>query len=137
MKKLGGYLILFVIIALLNLGIYSDTAGGDGVLFHYKPQLRFKGTFNIEGEMITESGGDFIESSGSSSGELYFAPDEGLLVEVLIKSEINEHKSKNGNVVHWFTPEVGMAVFHGERTAPITWLTEQNVHYVLVDGDGV
>ncbi|MDB4444159.1 hypothetical protein N9174_02335 [bacterium] len=98
--------------------------------------IGFKGTFSMEGEMITESGGDFIEGTGRSSGEFYFVPAEGLLVEALIKSEVNEEISKHGNVVHWFNPDVGMGVFFGQRTAPITWLTQRDLHFVLVDKGG-
>jgi len=97
--------------------------------------IRFNGTFIMNGEMITEAGGDYIEGNGRSSGELFFAPDEGLLVEVRIKNEVNEQKSQDGHVVHWFNPQVSMAVFFGQRTSPITWLTDQNVHFVLADGD--
>ncbi len=93
--------------------------------------ISFNGTFSMGGEMITEAGGDYIEGSGRSSGELYFAPDEGLLVEVSIKSEVNVQKSQDGHAVHWFNPEVSMAVFLGQRTHAITWLTDQTVHFVL------
>ena len=95
----------------------------------------FNGVFSVEGEMITEAGGDYIEATGRSSGELYFAPAEGLLVEVSIKNELNEQKSKDGNVVHWFSPEVGMATFLAQRTAAITWLTDQDVRFLLADTD--
>ncbi len=97
--------------------------------------IRFNGTFSMDGEMITEAGGDYIEGTGTSSGELYFAPDEGLLVEVLIQNEVNEQKSQDGHVVHWFNSEVSMAVFFGQRTPPITWLTDQTVHFVLAQAD--
>ena len=99
--------------------------------------IRFNGTFTIDGEMITEAGGDYIEGTGTSSGELYFAPDEGLLVEVLIQNEVNQQKSQDGHVVHWFNSEVSMAVFFGQRTPAITWLTDQNVHFVLADGNSL
>ncbi len=97
--------------------------------------IRFNGTFSMDGEMITEAGGDYIEGSGKSSGELYFAPDEGLLVEVLIQNEVNEQKSQDGHVVHWFNSELSMAVFFGQPTPAITWLTDQNVHFVLTQTD--
>lgn len=97
--------------------------------------IRFNGTFSMDGEMITEAGGDYVEGTGNSSGELYFAPDEGLLVEVLIQNQINEQKSQDGHVVHWFNSEVSMAVFFGQRTPAITWLTDQNVHFVLAQTD--
>ena len=85
--------------------------------------------------MITEAGGDYIEGSGKTSGELYFAPGEGLLVEVSMKTEINQQKSRDGNVVHWFDSEVSMATFLAQRSAAITWLTEQDLHLVLSDTD--
>ena len=95
--------------------------------------IDFKGTFSMEGEMITLSGGDFIEADGKCSGEFFFALDEGLLMEVFIKSQFNEEKSKDGNTVHWFNSETNMAVFLGQPTAPLTWLTEKDLHFVLVE----
>ena len=97
--------------------------------------IGFTGAFRMEGEMITEAGGDYIEGSGKTSGELYFAPGEGLLVEVSMKTEINQQKSRDGNVVHWFDSEVSMATFLAQRSAAITWLTEQDLHLVLSDTD--
>ena len=97
--------------------------------------IDFNGVFSMDGEMITEAGGDYLEGRGKSSGELYFAPGEGLLVEVSIKSEVNEQKSKDGNVAHWFNSEVSTALFLAQRTATITWLTDQNVHFILADTD--
>jgi hypothetical protein len=95
--------------------------------------IGFTGTFRMEGEMITEAGGNYIEGNGKSSGELYFAPGEGLLVEVSMKTEINQQKSEDGNVVHWFNSEVNMATFLAQRSAGLTWLTEQDLHFVLSD----
>jgi len=97
--------------------------------------IRFSGTFSIEGEMITEAGGDYLEGRGRSSGEFYFVPEEGLLVEASIQNEVNEQKSQDGHAVHWFNSEVSMAVFFGQPTPAITWLTDQNVHFVLAQTD--
>jgi len=95
--------------------------------------IEFNGTFSVDGEMVTEAGGDYLDGTGRSSGELYFAAAEGLLVEVLIKSKLNEQKAKDGNAAHWFNSEVSMAVFWGQPTAAVTWLTDQDVHLVLAD----
>lgn len=97
-------------------------------------QIRFRGTFRMDGQMITESGGDYIEGTGKSSGELYFAAAEGLLVEVSITSEVNERKSQDGSVVHWFNSTTNMAMQTGQRTPPITWVTDQAVRFALADG---
>lgn len=97
--------------------------------------IEFTGDFRMEGEMITEAGGDYIEGSGKTSGELYFAPEEGLLVEVSMQTEINQQKSKDGNVVHWFNSEVNMATFLAQRSAAITWLTDLDLHLVLSEAD--
>lgn len=96
-------------------------------------QIRFSGTFSMDGQMITESGGDYIEGTGKSSGELYFAPAEGLLVEASIDSKINEHKSQDGIVVHWFGATTSMAMHAGRRTPAITWMTDQVVRFALAD----
>lgn len=95
--------------------------------------IGFTGVFRMEGEMITEAGGDYIEGTGKISGELHFAPSEGLLVEVSMKSEINQQKSMDGNAVHWFNSEVNMAAFLAQRSAAITWLTNHDIHLVLSD----
>ena len=55
------------------------------------------------------------------------------MVEVLIKSKLNEQKAKDGNAAHWFNSEVSMAVFWGQPSAAVTWLTDQDVHLVLAD----
>ncbi len=123
----------------LNMTVKSDleyTLAGFVQRGNYETaHIRFNGTFSMDGEMITQAGGDYIEGGGRSSGELYFAPDEGLLVEVFVQNEINEQKSQDGHVVHWFNPEVSMAMISGQRTPAITWLTDQNVHFVLAQTD--
>ena len=96
-------------------------------------QIRFSGTFSMDGQMITEGGGDYIEGNGKSSGELYFAPAEGLLVEATIESRVNERKSQDGIVVHWFDGTTNMAMQTGQRTAAITWITDQVVRFTLAD----
>ena len=96
-------------------------------------QIRFSGTFSMDGQMITEGGGDYIEGTGNSSGEFYFAPAEGLLVEAAIKSKINESKSQDGIVVHWFDGTTNIAMQTGQRTAGITFLTDQVVRFALTD----
>ncbi len=112
----------------------------DYTLIDYVPRgkyqtvhIGFNGTFSVDGEMVTEAGGDYLDGHGRSSGELYFAAAEGLLVEVLIKSKLNEQKAKDGNAAHWFNSEVSMAVFWGQPSAAVTWLTDQDVHLVLAD----
>ena len=100
---------------------------------HRAAHIGFKGTFSMEGEMITQSGGDFIEADGKCSGEYYFALEEGLLMESLVKTKVTEQKSTSGNTVHWFNAETNMAVFLGQPTAPLTWLTEKDLHFVLVE----
>ena len=52
---------------------------------------------------------------------------------VIKESEVNEEKSKDGNVVHWFNADKSMAVFLGRQTAPIAWLTGQDLRFVLVE----
>lgn len=96
-------------------------------------QIRFSGTFNMDGQMMTEGGGDYIEGSANSSGELYFARAEGLIVEAAIRSRINERKSQDGIVVHWFNGTTNIAMQAGQRTAEITWLTDQVVRFALAD----
>jgi hypothetical protein len=100
---------------------------------HRTAHIGFKGTFSMEGEMITQSGGDFIEADGKCSGAFYFALEEGLLMESLIETKVTEQKSTSGNTVHWFNSETNMAVFLGQPTAPLTWVTEKDLHFVLVE----
>lgn len=98
--------------------------------------IRFRGSFSMDGKMTTEGGGDYIAGDGTSSGELYFAPDEGLVIEVSMKNEASERKSQDGTIVHWFNAEKSIAITTARPTPEITWFTKQDVRFALADAAG-
>ena len=94
--------------------------------------IGFEATFNTEGTIMTESRESVTEGDGKCSGDIYFSPEEGLILEVRMESEVSEMKSAGGGVRHWFNPEISIfIVLGGQRSTPITWRTAQEVHFEL------
>ncbi|MDB4444162.1 hypothetical protein N9174_02350 [bacterium] len=95
--------------------------------------ISFKGGFSTEGSIFSASTGDYVQGSGVSSGEYYFAPDRGLLLEGSLKSRFTENKSQDGTVAKYLVPSsVGVpkrvfVYYYDQRSLPFIWRTNQTV----------
>jgi hypothetical protein len=100
---------------------------------HRAVRVGFEATFSTEGAIATEAVEHYTEGDGTCSGDLYFSLDDGILLEVKMKSELNESRSTGGRVRHWFNPETSINILlGGQKSTPITWLTKQEVHFELL-----
>ncbi len=100
---------------------------------HRAARVGFDATFSTAGAITTEAVEHYTEGDGTSSGDLYFSLDDGILLEVMMKSELNETRSTGGRVRHWFNPEKSINILlGGQKSTPITWLTKQETHFELL-----
>ncbi len=99
--------------------------------------ISFEGSFSTEGSVFSASTGDYVSGSGKSSGDYYFALEEGLLIEGSIKSRVTENKSQDGSVAKYVVPSSQgkprrVFVYHyDQRSLPLIWRTDQTAVFKL------
>ncbi len=101
-------------------------------------QIRFEGRFSSETEGEGPSGGYHKSGGGKVSGELFFAPTEGKVVELVMDSKVTEAVSRFGtSVTFWLNPRerLFLDVLEGRTHPPLLWRTDQKVRFELVDSE--
>lgn len=98
-------------------------------------RLGFEASFTVDGESHSATAGDYNKSLGTSTGELYFALDEGVVLAADIKSEVKETRAQDGmTVTHWVTPKERIFLNLQDRTTvPLTWVKSQRVSLELAE----
>ncbi len=96
--------------------------------------IRFEAQFTTSGGRYTPSHGSYLEGNGESSGELCFAPKEGILVSASMTHNASEKKSEDGLIRRFITPRemVWLEAFD-QTTVPLPWRSERIVSLELVE----
>ncbi len=96
--------------------------------------IRFEAQFTTDGARYTPTHGSYLEGNGKSSGQLYFAPKEGILVSASMTHNASERKSEDGLIRTFITPrEMIFLEVDDQTTAPITWRSERIVSLELAE----
>ncbi len=97
--------------------------------------IRFEAQFTTDGASYTPSHGSYLEGNGKSSGELCFAPKEGILVSASMTHNASEKRSEDGLIRTFITPREMIFLEVDDRTTvPITWRSERIVSLELAEG---
>jgi len=97
--------------------------------------IRFEAQFTTDGMSYNGQSGSYLNGNGKSSGELYFAPQEGILVSASMTHNASERKSEDGLIRTFITPrEMIFLEVDDQTTAPITWRSERIVSLELAEG---
>ena len=95
--------------------------------------IAFDAQYDVEGNSGVGSGEFYVDGSGEDTGEIYFAPDEGIVVEASITSKIAETKTEGGELIRlWLNPQTSVFLTaRGQRTFPLKWRSEKTISFEL------
>lgn len=97
--------------------------------------IAFEAKYGFDASMISTYNGYYSEGSGEDTGEFYFAPEEGIVVEASIKSNPVENKSRDGQTVFiWLDAKTRIFLNLEDRTTvPLKWRTEKTISFELAE----
>jgi hypothetical protein len=91
--------------------------------------------FRTDGVMRDAHTGSYVVGNGKSSGEVFFAPKEGVLVEASLKHHVIERLSKHEQIADRLSPEEPIPPNpHDQESTPIPWRTDRTVTLELIKG---
>jgi len=91
--------------------------------------------FRTDGVMGDAHTGSYVEGNGKSSGELFFAPKEGVLVGASLKHHAIEKLAKDGQILHFLSPEEMTFLYSDDhKSVPLPWRADRTVTLELVKG---
>lgn len=97
-------------------------------------RIRFEAEFTTDGAIYNSARGSHLEGSGKSSGEIYFAPQEGILVSASMTHNASEKRSQDGLIRYFVTPREMIFLEADDRTTvPIPWRSERIVSFELAE----
>ena len=71
--------------------------------------LAFDAQYDFEANSGVTSAEFYADGSGEDTGEIYFALDEGIVVEASITSRLSETKTQGGEMIRmWLNPETSV-----------------------------
>ncbi len=95
-------------------------------------RISFEAQFTTDGARYTPSHGSYLKGNGESSGELCFAPKEGILVSASMTHNASERKSQDGLIRTFITPrEMIWLEADDQTTVPLPWRSERIVSLEL------
>jgi hypothetical protein len=98
-------------------------------------RIGFEAEFRTDGVLYDAHTGSYVQGHGKSSGQLYFAPKEGILVSASMKHDSIERRSVDGQVTFYLTPEELIRLYsYDHTTIPIPWRNERLVTFELIAG---
>ena len=84
--------------------------------------------------LYQSSRGIYLEGHGESSGELCFAPKEGILVSASMTHNASEKRAQDGLIRTFITPgEMIFLEVDDRTTVPIPWRSERIVSLELAE----
>jgi hypothetical protein len=96
-------------------------------------RIGFEVEFRTDGVMRDADPGSHVEGNGKSSGELFFAPKEGVLVGASLKHHTIERLSKDGQVLHFLSPKEMIFLYLDDpKSVPLPWRADKTVTLDLV-----
>ena len=101
-------------------------------------RISFEAEFKTDGVMYSSGNGYYLEGNGESSGELYFAPQEGILVSATMTHNVFEKRSRDGQIRTNLTPrEVIVLYAYDQTTVPVPWRSERTVSLELTEDQAI
>lgn len=99
--------------------------------------IKMEANFRTDGSASDPTGGYYKKGNGKVTGEYYFAPDEGIIVEASMKSKFNETNAEDGPTVrYWLNPQTFIFLNLEDRTTvPLLWHVDQDVHFKIKPGE--
>lgn len=97
-------------------------------------RIGFDAEFMTDGVLRDAHTGSYVEGTGKSTGEIFFAPKEGLLVSAAMTHHAKENLSKDGQIIRFLNPEE-MVFLNSEeqKSIPLPWRADRIVTLELVD----
>ncbi len=96
--------------------------------------IRFEAQFMTDGVIYNSARGNYLEGNGKSSGELCFAPKEGILVSASMTHNASEKRAQDGLIRTFITPgEMIFLEVDDRTTVPIPWRSERIVSLELAE----
>lgn len=97
--------------------------------------IAFDTQYNFEANSGVGAEEFYADGSGEDVGEIYFAPDEGIVVQASITSKPVETKSQGGELVRlWLDPRTSVFLtLRGQRTVPLKWRSEKTISFELAE----
>ncbi len=91
------------------------------------------GSYSIDAKAVEPNNGHYLKGNGKVSGEYYFAPAEGLLVEASLKSKLSQSYTFDGILLtYWLNPKEKVSLMLEDTTMPwVPWEGEQTVRLEL------
>ena len=95
--------------------------------------LAFDAQYDFEANSGVTSAEFYADGSGEDTGEIYFALDEGIVVEASITSRLSETKTQGGEMIRmWLNPETSVFLTaRGQTTFPLKWRSEKTISFEL------
>jgi hypothetical protein len=91
--------------------------------------------FRTDGVMRDAHTGSYTEGNGNSSGEIFFAPKEGVLVGASLKHHAIERLSKDGQVMHFLNPKERIFLYsYDHKSIPLPWRADRVITLDLIKG---
>lgn len=95
-------------------------------------RIGFEAAVRTDGEVHGAQEGNYTDGNGTSSGEFYFAAEEGILVEATFNEHIIERKAKDGHFIYYLSPDKRFhAEAYDQTSVPFIWRTDKTVEFVL------
>ncbi|MEE8114974.1 MAG: hypothetical protein V3T23_11555, partial [Nitrososphaerales archaeon] len=99
---------------------------------YHAAHIGFESTFRTNGEVHGAEEGDYTEGNGKSSGDFYFSPKLGILVEATFKEHVIERKSRDGHFEYYLSPDKSLfAEAYDQKSIPFIWRTDKTIHFGL------
>ena len=97
-------------------------------------RILFKSRFRANATSSEATGSSYKVMRGESSGEIYFALDRGMVVEIAMTSLNQENYTQDGQVVsYWLNPKTMIFLdLEDTTTPPLLWHNNQTVRFQLV-----
>jgi hypothetical protein len=91
-------------------------------------RIGFEAESTTDGVLRDAYTGNYVEGSGKSTGEFFFAPKEGLLVKASMTHRVNERLSKDGQIIRFLNPEEMVFLDSDDhKSIPLPWRAERSV----------
>lgn len=100
---------------------------------HRTAVIGVTGSYTVDVKAVDPNNGHYLKGNGKVSGEYYFSPTEGLVVEASLKSKLNQAYTFDGLLLtYWMNPKEKVSLIMEDSTMPwVPWEGEQTVRLEL------
>lgn len=100
---------------------------------HRTAVIGITGSYAFDAKGVEPNNGHYVKGNGKLSGEYYFAPAQGIVVEVSLKNKLYQSYTFDGLLVSYFmNPKEKVSLILEDSTMPVVpWEGEQTVRLEL------